>query len=69
MKALNTTHDAAVSEPELAGVIQQFQRWRASRGRMEKIPDALWHAASSLYPRYTVFRIARALRLPGGCPA
>jgi hypothetical protein len=30
---------------------------------MERIPEALWHAAVALYPRYNVNKIARALRL------
>ena len=63
MEALNTRQDGPIGEAELAGVVQQFQRWRASRHKIERIPEALWQAATSLYPRYTVCRIARALRL------
>jgi hypothetical protein len=63
MEALNTTHDALIDEAELEGVVKQFEQWRASRRKIERIPEPLWQAAASLYPRYTVFRIARALRL------
>jgi len=63
MEAINATFDAQGSEPELAGVINQFQRWRSNRRKIERIPEALWRAAASLYPRYSVCQIARALRL------
>jgi hypothetical protein len=64
MEALNTANDSELSEQtDLEGVIKQFQRWRAGRQKIERIPEALWRAAASLYPRYSVFRIARSLRL------
>lgn len=63
MEALNTTQNAPISEPELEGVVKQFEQWRANRRKIERIPEPLWQAATALYPRYTVFRIARALRL------
>jgi len=63
MEAHNTAHDALIDTQELEGVVQQFQRWRANRRKMERIPEALWQAAASLYPRYPVHHIARALGL------
>ena len=63
MEAVNTAHEAPIDEQELEEVVQQFQRWRAGRQRIERIPEALWRAAASLYPRYAVHRIARGLRL------
>lgn len=59
-------HNAAsvsVSDAQLTAVVNRFQQWRASRTKIERIPEALWQAAVALYPRYSIFRIARALRL------
>ena len=59
-------HNAApvsVSDAQLSAVVDRFQQWRRSRTKIGRIPDALWQAAIALYPRYTVFRIARALGL------
>jgi hypothetical protein len=59
-------HNAApvsVSDAQLAAVVNRFHQWRGSRAKIERIPEALWQAAGALYPRYSVFRIARALRL------
>jgi hypothetical protein len=53
----------SVSDAQLTTVVSQFQEWRANRTNKERIPEALWHAAAALYPRYSVFRIARTLRL------
>jgi len=63
MKTLNEAHDALVRGPDLEGVARQFQQWRTNRRKIERVPEALWQAAASLYPRYAVNRIARALRL------
>lgn len=63
MEAINVAQGALVVERELAGLVKQFQEWRTNRGKVERIPEALWQAAVALYPRYSVFRIARALRL------
>ena len=46
-----------------AGVVRQFETWRADKQRGERIPLDLWRAAASLYPRYSLDQIARALRL------
>jgi hypothetical protein len=63
MKTLNAAHDALVRRPDLEGVAREFQQWRSNRRKIERVPEALWQAAASLYPRYAVNRIARALRL------
>ena len=52
-----------VSEAQLTAVVNRFHQWRRTRTKIERIPEALWQAAVSLYPRYSVFRIARVLRL------
>ena len=55
---------AAIDGRELAGVVRKFQQWRSTRRKAsERIPEALWQAAASLYPRFSVCQIARALRL------
>ena len=41
----------------------QFQDWRRERTKGQRIPDPLWQAAVALYPRYSVYRISRTLRL------
>jgi len=50
---------------DLKAVLRQFEQWRARKQRGERIPQHLWKAAASLYPGYTVNRIARYLRLDG----
>jgi hypothetical protein len=59
-------HNAAsvsVSDVQLTATVNRFHQWRRSRTKVERIPESLWQAAVALYPRYSVFRIARALRL------
>jgi len=50
-------------ELDLDGVCERFESWRANRKRGARIPAELWQAAVSLYPRYSVNRIAKTLRL------
>jgi hypothetical protein len=47
----------------LKQVQEQFEHWRRSRGKRRAIPDALWQAAISLFPDYSVYRISKVLRL------
>jgi|TARA_B100000315_G_scaffold117104_1_gene107382 hypothetical protein len=47
----------------LEDVEGQFQVWRRQRTRGQRIPDPLWQAAIALYPRYSVYKISRTLRL------
>ena len=53
----------SLADAQLTAVVNRFQQWRRSRTKAERIPEALWRAAVALYPRYSVFRIARTLRL------
>ena len=55
------------SSSTLEAVHRQFQTWREKRGKGERIPEGLWQAAVSLFPRYTVNQISRALRLDYVC--
>lgn len=50
-------------QPSLEKVRAQFEQWRHSRDKRKAIPAALWEAAASLYPAYSLHRISRALRL------
>ena len=52
-------------DQDLEAVLRQFEHWRAGKQRGERIPKQLWQAAASLYPRYSVNKIARSLRLDG----
>ena len=51
------------TEQDLEDVRGLFARWRERRKRGAQIPDELWQAAVSLFPRYNVNRIARTLHL------
>ena len=57
------TTSVSDSDAQLTAVVNGFQQWRGSRTKMERIPETLWQAAAALCPRYSVFRIARTLRL------
>jgi len=48
---------------ELEEVRRLFEQWRQLRKLGARIPSELWEAAVSLFPRYTVNQISRALRL------
>ena len=62
MKGLAKYKPQAI-ERDLEGVRERFESWRETRKRGARIPAELWHAAVSLFPRYSVNRISRALRL------
>ncbi len=62
MKALDRKDGRAIAQ-DLEGVRRQFEHWRSSRRRGERIPAELWQAAVSLFPRHGVHQISRALRL------
>jgi len=51
------------SVPTLEGVGRQFEQWRRSKGRRDRIPRELWAAAVSLSGRHSAHQIARYLRL------
>ena len=40
-----------------------FTHWRQNRKKRAPIPETLWEAAASLYPAYSLHRIARTLHL------
>jgi len=40
-----------------------FAHWRQNRKKRAPIPETLWEAAASLYPAYSLHRIARTLHL------
>ena len=48
---------------EMRAVQRQFEKWRTSRPRLTRIPDSLWRAAVSLYPRHSLNRISLVLHL------
>jgi len=47
----------------LEAVQKRFQQWRENRKKGERIPRELWEAACVLFPRYSINRIARGLKL------
>jgi hypothetical protein len=47
----------------LEQVSQQFEYWRQTREKRCPIPEKLWRATESLYPRYSLYHISKALRL------
>lgn len=50
-------------QPSLNEVRAQFEHWRHSRDKRNAIPGALWEAAASLYPAYSMHHISKTLRL------
>ena len=50
-------------QPSLDEIRAQFEQWRHSRDKRKAIPGALWEAAASLYPTYSLHRISKELRL------
>jgi hypothetical protein len=62
MKALARYQPKAI-ERDLEEVRELFERWRENRKRGARIPAELWQSAVALFPRYSVNRISRALRL------
>jgi len=53
----------ALAAEDLEQVQEQFRSWREKRKKGTRIPAALWQAAVSLYPRYSLYKISRSLRL------
>ncbi len=56
----NSSQSGQRSLEEVQG---QFQAWRRQRTKGQRIPEELWQAAVALYPRYSVYKISRTLRL------
>jgi len=42
---------------------KRFEQWRRTREKRGRIPEALWEAAASLYPDYSLHHISRVLHL------
>ena len=58
------TAQADSDSARFATVRGDFERWRTERtSPREPIPDELWSKAAALCERYSVFQVARALRL------
>ena len=51
------------STKQLESVIKQFEYWRASRKKRERIPEHLWDAAVCLCSDNSVSQITQILRL------
>jgi len=55
--------ECANDERQLEEVRERFEQWRDSRNKRGRIPDALWQAAATLYPAYSLHQISRTLHL------
>jgi hypothetical protein len=67
MEKLNDARNGSLgNQQDLTAVLQQFEQWRARKGSGERIPQHLWQAAASVYPRYSANKIARCLRPDSG---
>lgn len=51
------------TKEKLATVVQAFEDWRATRTKVEPIPDRLWWQVKSIETQYSNVEIASALRL------
>jgi hypothetical protein len=63
MKARRIAAHAGAHAENLEQVEQRFVRWRASRKRGERIPQALWCAAVALAREHGLAQIAQELRV------
>ena len=50
-------------QPTLEEVGRQFEQWRRSKRRRDRIPPALWSAAVSLSGQHSAYQICKFLRL------
>lgn len=57
---LTTTPAAPASLEEVRAL---FEHWRQNRKKRGPLPESLWEAAASLYPSYSLYRIAKTLHL------
>ena len=60
MEARRLTEQQSIS---LEQVQERFAKWRSNRKGHGRIPESLWEAAASLYPDYSLNRIAGSLGL------
>jgi len=63
MKVTKKPVQACGAAENLQQVEQRFERWRESRKRGERIPQALWAAAVGLAREHGLERIAQELRV------
>jgi hypothetical protein len=49
--------------PDIAAVSARLARWRQTRRRRARVPDALWQAATALARQHGAGKVARLLRL------
>jgi hypothetical protein len=63
MTRINTTKTEVTS---LGSVICQFEHWRSTRKKRERIPDTLWKLVAPLMNQYSHNEIAIALRVNHG---
>ena len=66
MKSKRRGDAPSIQPQDLESVLKQFERWRAQKQDGERIPQHLWQEAASLYPRYSMYKIARSLHLDSG---
>ena len=55
--------ESANDKKRLEEVRERFEQWRGSRNKRGRIPDALWQAAATLYPAYSLHQISKILHL------
>jgi hypothetical protein len=60
---INQDSNNTTSPLQLESVVNQFEHWRATRGRRGRIPDSLWSSVALLMNQYSHNEIASALRL------
>lgn len=63
MKVTKKAGQASGHAENLEQVEQRFKRWRESRKRGERIPEALWAAATGMARQHGLHRIAQELRV------
>jgi hypothetical protein len=51
------------TQTALEKVRQEFDDWRETQSKRRTIPESLWKAAIALHPQYSIYEIAKALRL------
>jgi len=60
---INQDNRNTTPSSQLEAVVNQFEHWRATRGRRGRIPDSLWALVAPLMDQYSHNEIASALRL------
>lgn len=55
-----------ISINPLESVVRQFEDWRSTRKKLERIPDTLWKLVGPLINQYSHNEIAIALRINHG---